>query len=185
MLGEKSSEKEEKSGQGRNLSYMEGFPEMARTPDVEETLRKIDEDLDFNPANVVAAPTPLKKIVSFEKPPARDCKSTTKVAQVAKPNGKAHITEPISLPKTTENAKAIKKSKVGAVPKPKEQGTWVRYTRVTKATNQFPAALLAEENRNPSHSSDPRPSKCQNISKDVVLCQIPAAVADVHPRRTP
>ena len=43
---------------------------MAMTPDFEETLRKIDEDLDFNPATVDAAPTPLKKIVSFEKPPA-------------------------------------------------------------------------------------------------------------------
>ena len=132
---------------------------MAMTPDFEETLRKIDEDLDFNPATVDAAPTPLKKIVSFEKPPARDCKSTTKVAQVAKPNGKAHITEPISLPKTTENAKAIKKIKVRAVPKPKEQGTWVRYTRVTKATNQVPETHLVEENRNPSHASNPRPSK--------------------------
>ena len=58
-----------------------------------------------DPANVVAAPTPLKKIASFEKPPAWECKSTTKGAQVAKPNGKAHITEPISLHKTTEKSK--------------------------------------------------------------------------------
>lgn len=158
---------------------------MAMTPDFEETLRKIDEDLDFNPATVDAAPMPLKKIVSFEKPPARDCKSTTKVAQVAKPNGKTHITEPISLPKTTENAKAIKKIKVRAVPKPKEQGTWVRYTRVTKATNQVPEAHLVEENRNPSHTSNPRPSKRQNVSKDEVLYQITAVAADVQPRRTP
>ena len=104
---------------------------------------------------------------------------------MAKPNGKAHITKPISLPKTTENAKAIKKIKVRAVPKPKEQGTWVRYTRVTKATNQVPEAHLVEENRNPSHASNPRPSKRQNVSKDEVLYQITAVAADVQPRRTP
>ena len=52
---------------------------MAMTPDFEETLRKIDEDLGFNPAAEDAAPISVNKINSFEKPLAQDHKSTSKV----------------------------------------------------------------------------------------------------------
>jgi len=98
---------------------------------------------------------------------------------VAKPKGKAQISEPITLPYATGSEKTNKISKVGGEPKPKEQGTWVRYTQVTKTTSQVPDVHLAEVKRDPSHASDPRPSKRQNVSQHEVLCQVPAAVADV------
>ena len=88
MLWVKNSDKGDISRQGLNLSYIEGLPEMAMTPDFEETLRKIDEDLGFNPAVEDAAPISVNKINSFEKPLARDHKSTSKVTHVAKPKGK-------------------------------------------------------------------------------------------------
>ena len=82
------------------------------------------------------------------------------------------------------SSKAEKKSQL-SVPKPKEQGMWVRYTPVTKASGKVPEAHPLEVRREALHTTDPCPHKCQNVSHNDVLVSIPTVVDDVQPRQTP
>ena len=85
---------------------------------------------------------------------------------------RAHIIKPITLADTIGSPKAEKKSQLN-VSKPKEQGTWVRYTRVTKASGKVPEAHSPEVRREALHTTDPRHHKRQNVSHDDVLISTP------------
>lgn len=122
MQWEKSPDQGVKLGPGLNLSYKERLPENLMTLDFKETIKKIDEELGFNPVTEDAVPILVHKFDSFENPLVRVFNSTTDVTHLVKPKEKAHLSEPITLFGSTGSPKVEKKSKVG-VPKPKEQGT--------------------------------------------------------------
>ena len=92
----------------------------------------------------------------------------------------AHLIKPTTLAEPMGSPKEEKKSGI----KPKEQGMWVRYTRVTKASGKVPEAHPSKVQREALHNTDPCPLKRQNASLDDVLVSIPVAVADQQPRRT-
>lgn len=106
------------------------------------------------------------------------------MAQLVRTEDKAHFFKPITLVDSMGSLKAEKKSNLSGS-KPKEQGTWVRYTRVTKTSGQVPKVLSTEVRREALHTIDPCPHKRQNVSQDEVLYTILVAVADVQPRWTP
>ena len=90
-----------------------------------------------------------------------------------------HLIKPTTLAEPMSSPTEEKKSGI----KPKEQGTWVRYTRVTKASGKVLEAHPSEARREALHNTDPRPLKRQNASLDDVFVSILAAVADEQPRR--
>lgn len=55
------------------------------TLDFKETIKKIDEELGFNPVAEDAVPILVHKFDSFENPLARVFNSTTDVAHLVKP----------------------------------------------------------------------------------------------------
>lgn len=152
--------------------------------DFEETLQKIDDELGLNSAAEDSVSILVTIDAPLEIPSARDSVSHSISTQLLKPEGKDHPIGPILLPNSVESPQAKKKGLATGL-KPKEQGTWVRIPRATKTPNKDADVRGTEGRRDPIQTTDPRPSKCLNASQDAVLCTLPAAVADVQPRRKP
>ena len=165
--------------------------------EIDEELRKFELDKDTLNGDNITDETPKSQgcginevahEVGNEKPvlESRDLLSEP-IHHVLYPNKNtkpadvtAHFIKPTTLAEPRSRPEEEKKNRI----KCKEQGTWVRYTRVTKASGKVPEAHPSDAGREALHSTDPRPLKRQNASLDDVFVSIPAAVADEQPRRT-
>nr|POE61475.1 hypothetical protein CFP56_37779 [Quercus suber]POF24230.1 hypothetical protein CFP56_12645 [Quercus suber] len=130
----------EKSVPVRKVSLKESINDNELRPEFEETLRKIDEEIGVTSVMDAAVSKSVKGRESFESQTVWESTPLSDVAQQGITEEKAHLIKPTIL---AAPAGSPKKEKQNGI-KPKEQGTWVRYTRLTKADGKVPEAYPPE-----------------------------------------